>query len=42
MPADTRSMMKEAILAQLASPQAQVRQQIANVVAAIGKLEVPH
>lgn len=33
--------MKEAIIAQLASPASQVRTQVANVVAAIATIEIP-
>jgi len=36
-----RTQVKEAIIAMLASPQALVRSQIANVVAAIASIEIP-
>lgn len=36
-----REFMKEAIIAQLASPESLVRAQVANVVAAIASIEIP-
>jgi importin subunit beta-1 len=36
-----RSQVKEAVTTQLASPQAQVRSQVANVVAGIASIEIP-
>jgi len=41
LPTDMRDYMKEAILANLSSPKALVRSQIANVLAAIASIEIP-